>query len=144
MSSNKKFRIQNGVDITGQLIVGGRLVIDADGTIAVSTLEGAVTTAFAAEVTTLQTQIDALLEASPESLDTLQEIVALFQSEDNDLSTLISQNAAAIAALQAQIVSKTNTSEVDALTTSMTGVQSLLAVEETTTSGQIVYMAGVK
>ena len=138
MSSNKKFRIQNGVDITGQLIVGGRLVIDADGTIAVSTLEGAVTTAFAAEVTTLQTQIDALLEASPESLDTLQEIVALFQSEDNDLSTLISQNAAAIAALQAQIVSKTNTSEVDALTTSMTGVQSLLAVEETTSTGQVI------
>ena len=139
MSSNKKFRIQNGVDITGQLIVGGRLVIDADGTIAVSTLEGAVTTAFAAEVTTLQTQIDALLEASPESLDTLQEIVALFQSEDNDLSTLISQNAAAIAALQAQIVSKTNTSEVDALTTSMTGVQSLLAVEETTSTGQVIF-----
>lgn len=144
MSSNKKFRIQNGVDITGQLIVGGRLVIDADGTIAVSTLEGAVTTAFAAEVTTLQTQIDALLEASPESLDTLQEIVALFQSEDNDLSTLISQNAAAIAALQAQIVSKTNTSEVDALTTSMTGVQSLLAVEETTTSGELIYARGTK
>ena len=132
MSTNKKFRIQNGVDVTGELTVNDVVIIRADGTIvagaiadAVSSLvdEGALTgsgssivdsdsqifidvnsntVAIAsetatrisdiaslqsqidslgvnsdtqAEVDSLQSQINSILGASPETLDTLVEIV---------------------------------------------------------------------
>ena len=144
MSSNKKFRIQNGVDITGEVVVGNQLVINADGTITASSVSDSISGAFGVEVASLQAQIDALLSSSPEHLDTLQEIVALFQSEDNDLSTLINQNAAAIAALQTLVDSKGDGSQMTSMSTTISQVQAILAAEETTTSGQIVYMSGAK
>jgi len=144
MSSNKKFRIQNGVDITGEVVVGNQLVINADGTITPSSISGSVSATFGVESASLQTQIDALLSSSPEHLDTLQEIVALFQSEDNDLSTLINQNAAAVAALQTLVDAKGDGSQMTSMSTIISQVQAILSAEETSTSGQIVYMTGVK
>jgi hypothetical protein len=140
MSSNKKFRIQNGVDITGEVVVGNQLVINDDGTIAPSSISDSVSATFGVETASLQTQIDALLSSSPEHLDTLQEIVALFQSEDNDLSTLINQNAAAVAALQTLVDAKGDGSQMIPMSTTISQVQAILAAEETTTSGQIMYV----
>lgn len=100
MSFNKKFRIQNGVDITGTVVVGGQLVINADGTIVSDAIAGIVSATVQGDLDALQAQVDAILGSSPESLDTLQEIVAAFNAVDGDLQTLISNTSAAVSALQ--------------------------------------------
>ena len=172
MSTNKKFRIQNGVDVVGELTVNDVVIIRADGTIvagaiadAVSSLvdEGALTgsgssivdsdsqifidvnsntVAIAsetatrisdiaslqnqidslgvnsdtqAEVDSLQTQINSILGASPETLDTLVEIVSAFEGADSDIQSLLAANSTLLAA---------NTS-------SITNVADDLAVETT-------------
>ena len=103
MSTNKKFRIQNGVDITGEVVVGGHLVINADGTIVADAIAGVVSATVSSDIAALQAQVDAILGSSPESLDTLQEIVAAFSSVDGDLQTLITNTSAAVTALQTAI-----------------------------------------
>ena len=160
MSTNKKFRIQNGVDVTGELTVNDVVIIRADGTIvagaiadAVSSLvdEGALTgsgssivdsdsqifidvnsntVAIAsetatrisdiaslqtqidslgvnsdtqAEVDSLQTQIDSIVGASPETLDTLVEIVSAFEGADSDIQSLLAANSSSLSANTAAI-----------------------------------------
>ena len=103
MSFNKKFRIQNGVDITGTVRVGDQLVINADGTIVADAISGVVSATVSSDIASLQSQVDAILGTSPESLDTLQEIVSTFQSADGDLQTLISNTSAAVSILQGQV-----------------------------------------
>ena len=127
MSSNKKFRIQNGVDITGDVVVGDQLVIQSDGTIIVPSMPDIISQIVASELATLQAQVDEILGSSPEHLDTLQEIVTLFQSADGDLATLINQNSTAIAALQVAIASKASYSAVTTLSTSVDEVQTLMS-----------------
>ena len=162
MSTNKKFRIQNGVDVTGELTVNDVVIIRADGTIvagaiadAVSSLvdEGALTgsgssivdsdsqifidvnsntVAIASETATrisdiaslqtqinglgvnsdtqaavdsLQTQIDSILGASPETLDTLVEIVSAFEGADSDIQSLLAANSSQLTANASQITS---------------------------------------
>jgi len=100
MSFNKKFRIQNGADVTGEVHVGGVLVINADGTIVLSAVSDAITSAVSSDIATLQSQITAMLGTSPESLDTLQELVASFQSADGDLQTLITNTSTAVTSMQ--------------------------------------------
>ena len=100
MSSNKTFNIQNGAGITGQVHVGGQLVINADGTIVLPAITAAVSQAVAGDISSLQAQVNSIVGTSPEALDTLQEIVALFQSADGDLQTLITNTSAAVTVLQ--------------------------------------------
>ena len=103
MSFNKKFRIQNGVDITGTVRVGDQLVINADGTIVADAISGIVSDTVSSDIAALQSQVDAIVGTSPEALDTLQEIVSTFQSADGDLQTLISNTSAAVSVLQGQV-----------------------------------------
>jgi cytoskeletal protein CcmA (bactofilin family) len=160
MNTNKKFRIQNGVDVKGELTVNDVVIIRADGTIvagaiadAVSSLvdEGALTgsgssivdsdsqifidvnsntVAIAsetatrisdiaslqtqidslgvnadtqAEVDSLQTQIDSIVGASPETLDTLVEIVSAFEGADSDIQSLLAANSSSLSANTAAI-----------------------------------------
>lgn len=103
MGFNKKFRIQNGVDITGTVRVGDQLVINADGTIVADAISGIVSDTVSSDIAALQSQVDAIVGTSPEALDTLQEIVSTFQSADGDLQTLISNTSAAVSVLQGQV-----------------------------------------
>lgn len=103
MSFNKKFRIQNGVDVTGQVHVGGQLVIESDGTIVLAAVSDAVAQAVAGDIATLQSQVNNIVGTSPETLDTLQEIVASFESADGDLQTLITNTSAAVSSLESSI-----------------------------------------
>jgi hypothetical protein len=127
MSSNKKFRIQNGVDITGDVVVGDQLVIQSDGTIIIPSIQGMISQIVASELASLQSQVDDILGSSPDQLNTLQEIVALFQSADGDLATLINQNSIAIAALQVAIDSKASSSDVTTLSASTAEAQTLIS-----------------
>ena len=115
MSTNKKFRIQNGVDITGEVVVGNQLVITAEGKLVLPAITEAVNEAVATDIAALQAQVDAILGTSPEHLDTLQEIVALFQSEDGDISTLITNNSTAITQIQQTLASGVATAAQGAL-----------------------------
>ena len=115
MSTNKKFRIQNGVDITGEVVVGNQLVITAEGKLVLPAITEAVNEAVASDLAALQAQVDAILGTSPEHLDTLQEIVALFQSEDGDIQTLITNNSTAITQIQQTLASGVATAAQGAL-----------------------------
>ena len=126
MSTNTQFRIQNGVDIIGEVVVGGQLVITAEGKLLVPEMDVVVSSAVADDIASLQEQIDDLLGSSPENLDTLQEIVSLYQSEDGDLSSLVSTNSSAIAAFQASVDTKADASDVSALTTSVSNIENLV------------------
>jgi len=107
MSTNKKFRIQNGADITGSVYVGNQLVIDSDGKVSISSVSDAIASAVSSDIATLQSQITAMLGTSPESLDTLQELVASFQSADGDLQTLITNTSVAVTSMQTTLGSGT-------------------------------------
>ena len=108
MSTNKKFRVQNGIDITGEVVVGGVTVINADGTVVSDVSDQLVP--LQNDVAALETSVANILGSSPETLDTLQEIVTAYEGADSDLQLLIatavstgSDNADAIAALQPQV-----------------------------------------
>ena len=100
MSTNKKFRIQNGVDIHGGgLSIDDVTVIDADGKVVASAIADAVAGLTSSDIADLQAQVSAILGTSPETLDTLQEIVAAFEAADTTLTGTIAQNAADIATI---------------------------------------------
>ena len=96
MSTNKKFRIQNGVDIHGGgLSIDDVTVIGADGKVVQSAIADAVAGLTSSDIADLQAQVSAILGTSPETLDTLQEIVAAFESADSSLTASVAANSAA-------------------------------------------------
>lgn len=96
MSTNKKFRIQNGVDIHGGgLSIDDVTVIGADGKVVQSAIADAVAGLTSSDIADLQAQVSAILGTSPETLDTLQEIVAAFESADNSLTASVAANTTA-------------------------------------------------
>jgi hypothetical protein len=98
MSTNKKFRIQNGLDVTGEVVVGGVTVINADGTVVSDVSDQLVP--LQADVAALETSIANILGTSPETLDTLQELVAAYESADADLTVLVTQTSQAVTDLE--------------------------------------------
>ena len=100
MATNKKFRIQNGVDIHGGgLSIDDVTVIGADGKVVESAIADAVAGLTSSDIADLQAQVSAILGTSPETLDTLQEIVAAFEGADSTLTGSVAQNAADIATI---------------------------------------------
>jgi len=100
MATNKKFRIQNGVDIHGGgLSIDDVTVIGADGKVVPSAIADAVAGLTSSDIADLQAQVSAILGTSPETLDTLQEIVAAFENADSSLTGSVAQNAADIATI---------------------------------------------
>ena len=89
MSTNKKFRVQNGLDVTGEVTVGGVTVINADGTVVSDVSDQLVP--LQADVAALETAVENIIGTSPETLDTLQEIVAAYEGADSDLQLLVAQ-----------------------------------------------------
>ena len=99
MSTNKKFRIQNGADIVGELSINDVTVIDADGKIVAGAIADAVADLTASDIADLQSQVTAILGTSPETLDTLQEIVNAFQDADTNLVASVASNSSDIATI---------------------------------------------
>ena len=100
MSTNKKFRIQNGADIHGGgLSIDDVIVIGADGKVVAGAIQEAVAELTAADIADLQAQVTAILGTSPETLDTLQEIVTAFENADSTLTGSVAQNAADISTI---------------------------------------------
>jgi hypothetical protein len=58
MSSNKQFKIQNGVGITGAVEVGGQLVIDSTGKVVLPAINDVVTSVIASSSTITDLQIE--------------------------------------------------------------------------------------
>ena len=102
-SDNKKFRIQNGVDVTGELSVNNVTVIGADGKVVPGAIADAVTGITSAEIAALEVKVDNILGSSPQTLDTLQEIVSAFETADSDVQLLITSNSTAITVNSAAI-----------------------------------------
>ena len=101
MSTNKKFRIQNGADIHGGgLSIDDVIVIGADGKVVAGAIQEAVAELTASDIADLQAQVTAILGTSPETLDTLQEIVTAFQDADTDLVASVAATAASVEALE--------------------------------------------
>ena len=97
MSTNKKFRIQNGVDVAdGGISINDVTVIGADGKVVPAAIADAVAGLTSSDIADLQAQVSAILGTSPETLDTLQEIVAAFENADSSLTGSVAQNASDI------------------------------------------------
>ena len=104
MATNKKFRIQNGVDIHGGgLSIDDVTVIGADGKVVESAIADAVAGLTSSDIADLQAQVSAILGTSPETLDTLQEIVTAFENADSSLTASVAANTAAHEANSASI-----------------------------------------
>ena len=99
MSTNKKFRIQNGADIVGELSINDVTVIGADGKVVEGAIQDAVASLTAADIAALQSQVSAIIGTSPETLDTLQEIVAAFEAADVNLVSSVTTNTSDIATI---------------------------------------------
>jgi hypothetical protein len=100
MSTNKKFRIQNGVDVSnGDISINDVTVIGADGKVVPAAIADAVAGLTSSDIADLQAQVSAILGTSPETLDTLQEIVAAFENADSTLTGSVAQNASDIATI---------------------------------------------
>ena len=138
MSTNKKFRIQNGVDVTGEVVVDGALVITDEGKVVVPAISESVATIIADDLAALQSQIDAILGTSPESLDTLQEIVAFFNTEDGDLQTLITNNSTAIATINTTLTNGVATpTDIATLTAAVTAEETRATTAEAANAAAI-------
>ena len=120
MSDNKKFRIQNGVDVTGELSINDVVVIDANGKVVPEAISEAISGSTSSDIAALQAQVSAILGTSPETLDTLQEIVASFQDADSNIVTTVSTNTTAIADMQPQV--STNTAAIAAANARTSGI----------------------
>ena len=120
MSDNKKFRIQNGVDVTGELSINDVVVIDANGKVVPEAISEAISGSTSSDIAALQAQVSAILGTSPETLDTLQEIVASFQDADSNIVTTVSTNTTAIADMQPQV--STNTDAIAATNARTSGI----------------------
>ena len=117
MSTNKKFRVQNGIDITGEVTVGGVTVINADGTVVSDVSDQLVP--LQSSVSALETAVQNIIGTSPETLDTLQEIVVTYEGADSDLQLLI---ATAVATGTANVTTiAANTSSVSELLDAFVG-----------------------
>ena len=100
MSTNKKFRIQNGVDVSnGDISINDVTVIGADGKVVPAAIADAVAGLTSSDIADLQAQVSTILGTSPETLDTLQEIVAAFEGADSTLTGSVAQNASDIATI---------------------------------------------
>jgi len=144
MSTNKKFRIQNGVDVTGEVVVDGALVITDEGKVVVPAISESVATIIADDLAALQSQIDAILGTSPESLDTLQEIVAFFNTEDGDLQTLITNNSTAIATINTTLTNGVATpTDIATLTAAVTAEETRATTAEAANARQLLLQTHV-
>lgn len=101
MSTNKKFRVQNGLDVTGEVVVGGITVINADGTVVSDVSDQLVP--LQADVSALETAVENIIGTSPETLDTLQEIVAAYEGADSDLQLLVAQTNQSVQDLETSV-----------------------------------------
>jgi len=114
MSTNKKFRIQNGVDVAdGGISINDVTVIGADGKVVPAAIADAVAGLTSTDIADLQAQVSAILGTSPETLDTLQEIVSAFENADSTLTQAVADNTAAHTA---------NTAEIDATNARTAGI----------------------
>ena len=125
MSTNKKFRIQNGADIVGELSINDVTVIGADGKVVEGAVADAVASLTAADIADLQSQVSAILGTSPETLDTLQEIVTAFEGADSTLTGSVAQNASDIATINTTLTNGVATP------TDVAGLQSQVTSNDT-------------
>ena len=139
MSTNKKFRIQNGADIHGGgLSIDDVIVIGADGKVVAGAIQEAVAELTAADIADLQAQVTAILGTSPETLDTLQEIVTAFQDADTNLVASVASNSSDIATINDTLQSGVATpSDIAALEATI-GDTELLPPAPPTFDGRLV------
>ena len=139
MSTNKKFRIQNGADIHGGgLSIDDVIVIGADGKVVAGAIQEAVAELTAADIADLQSQVTAILGTSPETLDTLQEIVTAFQDADTNLVASVASNASDIATINATLTSGVATPADVATLEETIGDTTLLPPAPPTFDGRLV------
>ena len=96
MSSEKKFRIQNGLDVAGEVLVNGINIVGADGVLNQASYQTAVQAMIDATVaqgvdqnsidSAVSTAVAALADSAPETLDTLNELAAAL-GDDADFAT---------------------------------------------------------
>ena len=96
MSSEKKFRIQNGLDVAGEVFVNGINIVGADGVLNEASYQTAVQAMIDTTVaqgvdqgsidSAVSTAVAALADSAPETLDTLNELAAAL-GDDADFAT---------------------------------------------------------
>jgi hypothetical protein len=138
MSTNKKFRIQNGADIVGELSINDVTVIGADGKVVAGAIQDAVASLTAADIADLQSQVTAILGTSPETLDTLQEIVTAFEGADSTLTGSVAQNASDIATINTTLTNGVATpTDIATLTASVTAEETRATTAEAANAAAI-------
>jgi hypothetical protein len=139
MSTNKKFRIQNGADIHGGgLSIDDVIVIGADGKVVAGAIQDAVASLTAADIADLQSQVTAILGTSPETLDTLQEIVTAFENADTNLVASVASNSADIATINTTLTNGVATpTDIATLTASVTAEQTRATAAEAANAAAI-------
>ena len=136
MSTNKKFRIQNGADIVGELSINDVTVIGADGKVVEGAVADAVASLTAADIADLQSQVSAIIGTSPEHLDTLQELVAAFEGADTNLVTSVATNTSDIATINTTLTNGVATpTDVADLQSDIAANAAAIAAANSRTSG---------
>ena len=93
MSSEKKFRIQNGLDVAGEVLVNGIQIVDGSGVLNQASYQTAVQAMIDATFAngldqnaidqTVQNAVTALAAGAPEVLNTLDELAAAMGDDAN-------------------------------------------------------------
>jgi hypothetical protein len=139
MSTNKKFRIQNGVDVAdGGISINDVTVIGADGKVVPAAIADAVAGLTSSDIADLQAQVSAILGTSPETLDTLQEIVAAFEGADSTLTGSVAQNASDIVTINNTLTNGVATpADIATLTASVTAEETRATAAESANAAAI-------
>ena len=115
MSSEKKFRIQNGLDVAGEVFVNGINIVGADGVLNEASYQTAVQAMIDATVaqgvdqgsidSAVSTAVAVLADSAPATLDTLNELAAAL-GNDADFATSMTN------ALNTKLTAANNLSDV--------------------------------
>ena len=139
VNTNTAAIAQNAADLTvevtrAQAAEAANAQAIADETTRATGVEGGLRT----DVDAVTGRVDAIVGTSPETLDTLQEIVAAFEDADSDLQNVISANSGRLTVNEGDIDAlEVRATDVEARATSLEGRATALETEQTLQGGRL-------
>ena len=139
VNTNTAAIAQNAADLTvevtrAQAAEAANAQAIADETTRALGVEGGLRT----DVDAVTTRVDHIVGTSPETLDTLQEIVAAFEDADSDLQNVISANSGRLTVNEGDIDAlEVRASDLEGRATSLEGRATALETEQTLQGGRL-------
>ena len=117
--------------------------VNASGLAAEITRATGIESGLRTDVNTVTSRVDAIIGTSPETLDTLQEIVAAFEDADSDIQSIITNNSGRLTAAESDIDAvEVRATDLESRSTAVEGRATSLETEQGLQSGRLTVNEG--